>query len=48
MAKGRAVVIALNAAQKSPLPAPTRKHGAPQERARIANAAPTPNQSKQT
>src|SRR3954453_14420673 len=42
MAKGRAVAIVLEAAEKSELTALTRKHGAPQalaERARIVLAA---------
>src|ERR671923_242234 len=42
MAKGRAVAIVLDAAEKSELTALTRKHGAPQalaERARIVLAA---------
>jgi hypothetical protein len=44
MAKGRAVAIVLEAAEKSELTALTRKHGAPQalaERARIVLAAAT-------
>ena len=42
MAKGRAVAIVLEAAEKSELTALTRKHGAPQalaERARVVLAA---------
>ncbi len=50
MAKGRAVAIVLDAAEKSELAALTRKHGAPQalaERARIVLAAASGLNNKQ-